>query len=127
MRFRRISYPILPGCREAPTTAIDRGEKTASRPAPIIFAAKLPGVIEPSRGAWRCIITLGNRALRLIYRDENPGVTAHARPRSEPDSHGEPTFRPASKDRGLGHLPHDCRGGLGLGFRGEWGLRGGSG
>src|SRR6267143_489888 len=80
IRFRRISYPILPGCREAPTTAIDRGEKTASRPAPIIFAAKLPGVIEPSRGAWRCIITLGNRALRLIYRDENPGVTAHARP-----------------------------------------------
>src|SRR2546430_1939832 len=80
MRFRRISYPILPGCREAPTTAIDRGEKMASRPAPIIFAAKLPGGIEPSRGAWRCIITLGNRALRLIYRDENRGITA---PRSD--------------------------------------------
>src|SRR5437667_12605029 len=75
MRFRRISYPILPGCREAPTTAIDRGEKTASRPTPIIFAANLPGGIEPSRGARRCIITLGNRALRLIYRDENRGIT----------------------------------------------------
>src|SRR5437879_13920001 len=77
MRFRRISYPILPGCREAPTTAVDRGGRTASRPARIIFATKLPGDNEPSSGGWRCIITPGNRALRLIYRDENRGITAH--------------------------------------------------
>src|SRR2546429_5665232 len=115
MRFRRISYPILPGCREAPTTAIDRGEKTASRPAPIIFAAKLPGGIEPSRGAWRCIITLGNRALRLIYRDENRGNnSARLGLLRSHDSHGEPIFRPASKDRRFGPLLHDGRRGHGV-------------
>ena len=32
IRERRISYPIFPGWREAPTTAIDEEGKTASKP-----------------------------------------------------------------------------------------------
>src|SRR5712692_4187048 len=112
MRFRRISYPIFPRCRDAPTTAIDRGENTASRRAPVILAAKLPSDNEPCPAATTCIITPGNRALRLIYRDGNRVTTDHRMaPFGAAISHGERTFRPASKDRRFGHPLHDDPGG----------------
>src|ERR1700704_2368563 len=99
MRFRRISYPILPGCRDAPTPAMKRGKNTASRRALAILAAKLSGDNEPCRPSTPCIITHGNRALRLIYRDGNRGTTVHRfAHQGVPNHHAAPRLRPARKE-----------------------------
>ena len=73
IRFLRISYPILPRWREAPMTVMDFGEKIRSGPSPAISRTNLPRGTECS---WdcspACIITHGNGALSLIYREEKP-------------------------------------------------------
>src|SRR6267143_4135936 len=111
MRFRRISYPILPGCRDAPTTAIDRGENTASSRAPAILAAKLPGDNEPCRAATPCVIRHGNRVLRLIYRDGNRGATVHRFARQGVPNHdAAPRLRPARNEPHVRDSPRGAPG-----------------
>src|SRR3990172_7525833 len=67
IRLWRISYPIFPLCRDAPTTAIDRGEKIASSSGRICRAILEP-LINLGYLPQAAVIAFDNGVLRIIYR-----------------------------------------------------------